>query len=926
MKRLMMLGCLIAAGSALGDPITLTLDESNSGTTFDWSVKENYKNAPRNPAAGDTVVIPDSMVAKLDSTDTTSWDLVSSLKCVTPSDGASFSVLVASGSATLGCAISWYPSSASSSHGKLVKLGAGDLVLARTDDSFLTGPGPSYNFSSIYYNYRVNFDIQGGAVKLPTGEEKWPAYYLGDVNLGADGTLYIANWNDGADDKETHVRGLTGSGTIRSDTPSVRKKLVYQGYAGVTNEFAGAFHGKVWLNCYGRLNYRGTSPNQNTDATRVQEDGYLGFESTSLFGSGNLGGKGTMRYLGTGTATLLKGVWLTDSFTLDAGASGKISLQDKISAGDVKLLSFTFAGDSAIPSVFSSVVYHDTARKDAVVHLVKRGTGIWELRNNANSNLSGGIDVENGILRFDTIAEQGKQSALGDSTRLYSNVVAAVNAKYAVPWAFLLGGDGTEGFLEYDGTTTAYCSTRPFAIRSTGGVNASQAAAATLSLSGFSAAGAGAQTLVLGGTNTTENIAANISAHTYSADGQGTLGVEKRGPGTWRLRGEQSFSGPLDVKDGTLVVENATAFRFFRFYIKENAFSACTNNTADGYYANMIQDDCIRWKNESGKYWGTNEFCAVQLSRFHLLDANGALAVSNCTMTVRTFPWTSTEGLLPENTFTFSGGNLPDSLYLGNNQDPQNIFLPQDSPSGYRAAIRFSKYLKLDDPSTWGCITVRVPDDAPEIYGYDIRMYKAEFATPFDELTGRALVSWEVHGSVDGANWEKLHELNSFKIWGGSTGSTATYWAYDQTNATSFTASHANGKFYQFSRTRPTGGASANALGNVSRVSVASGAVLDVRGAPLTLNNTTVRIGAGGMGELKNVAFGANGTLELDGLVPGVSSQFIPANLSGATGLGNLSRWALDARDTNGKHRRGAVTVTASGILYCDAGLMVIVR
>ena len=201
MKRLMMLGCLIAAGAALGDSITLTLDESNSGTTFDWSVKESYKNAPRDPAAGDTVVIPDNMVAKLDSTDTTSWDLVSSLKCVTPSDGASFSVLVASGSATLGCAISWYPSLASSSHGKLVKLGAGDLVLARADDSFLTGPGPSYNASSIYYNYRVNFDIQGGAVKLPTGEEKLPAYYLGDVNLGADGTLYIANWNDGADDK-----------------------------------------------------------------------------------------------------------------------------------------------------------------------------------------------------------------------------------------------------------------------------------------------------------------------------------------------------------------------------------------------------------------------------------------------------------------------------------------------------------------------------------------------------------------------------------------------------------------------------------------------------------------------------------------------------------------------------------------------------
>ena len=114
---------VLFAFSAHGEALTFTLDDALSGQTFDWSAQSSYKNALRAPAADDTVVIPANMTALLDSSDTTSWALVSSLQRVTPSDGATFSMSVASGSATLGCQVSWEPSAADPAHGKLVKTG-----------------------------------------------------------------------------------------------------------------------------------------------------------------------------------------------------------------------------------------------------------------------------------------------------------------------------------------------------------------------------------------------------------------------------------------------------------------------------------------------------------------------------------------------------------------------------------------------------------------------------------------------------------------------------------------------------------------------------------------------------------------------------------------------------------------------------------
>ena len=906
---------LVGASRAVAD--TLTLKSGLTGD-IDWTAQASYADATHAPTAGDTVVIPAGMTATLKDSDAASWSLVSSLERVTPEDGAIFAVDVAAAEPkTLGCQISYYSQAVGSGRGKLLKTGTGTLLLART-----LSLSPS---TGTFYDYQVNFDVQKGAVKLPDGLTTAVNAYLGNLNVGADGVFCPVNWKSGSADRSTYVCALTGSGRIVSENPN-REKLCYNGETGKTGTFDGTFEGKVWVCYYGSIDVTQPHPKLKTDATRIYNGATLGFTAASVFGaSGNVGGKGTARYIGSSNITVTAGMWLTDAFCVDGGPRGGATWTGGWSVGSDFLMSLTLSGTGSVTSVLSGPMVVGSSYPNAVEHLIKRGSTTWRKVENGSDKFNGAVDVEEGDLEFTSLAERGTLCALGYSTALYSNVanVAVANAsKYAVPWAFLLGGDGTEGFLDYVGAKDGICSTRPFAVRSTGGIKSDAAAGVSLDVAQFSAACAGEKTLVLGGENTEDNVARAISDHDHSADGKGVLGVEKRGSGKWCLRGEQTFTGPLVVKEGTLELDNlpvGSPYRYYRFYIKENAFSACTNNTADGYYANMINDDCIRWKNEghSASYWGTNEFCGVCFKRLHFYDANGNLVVSNLTAASAATPPVARN--LGEGRYAFVGDNLPDTLPSGN-QAVANLFLATNSQ--YRGVMRFSKYLKLDDPMTWGCLELRVPDGTPEICGYDLLQYIAQYQSPFAELSGRGIVSWEVHGSADGVTYEKIHEVNSFKFWGGKNGDVPSYWAFDQTNATSFTYSHANGRFYHFSRTTSsTAGATVNPLAQVESVSVLPGATLKVRGAPLELSR--LKVDKPGTGRFRNVAFAETGTLFVTADADD-EDLFYPIDFEGTTGAANLADWSVNV---NGTLKTGwTVSVVEGGVKCARPGCLLIVR
>ena len=893
--------------SAYGEASTFILNNSLSEKDIDWTVKESYVGAARPPAEDDTVVIPAGMVAKLSGADEESWALVSSLKRVTPEDGSKFTVDVPSGEAALGCRISWHAENVEPSalKGQLVKTGSGALLLQRRDDDFFLD-------GDYRLDYCVNFDVQAGAVKFPTGEEDAKHYAAGSVNIAKGAEFYVPNWDSGVKDKILRLRGVSGYGTFVS-VNRVRERIYYSALPGYGKSiFYGAFKGKIFVTYYTDFEYLGESPELSTDATRVAGNAILSL--AHRIPTGNNGGLGTVKYVGDDPTSYdpFK-IYLNDCFTFDSGTAGGVRLEVSIGAQD-KFLNLTLAGENSTSnsSLTGAIKYTKEEYRNSILHLVKKGSGAWRLCHDRNSEFNGGVDVENGTLMFETIAEAGEVSSLGFSTNLYSSVpeltkvMPSTRNEYRVPWAFLLGGDGTEGMMEYVGESAAKCSTRPFAVRSVGGVkNEAVHFDHTLSLSGFSAAGYGNKTLVLGGTNTGANVASEISNRQYSKDRKGVLGVEKRDAGTWILSGEQSFSGPLEVKEGTLIVDNIPAqapFRYFRFYIKENAASACVNNTADGYYAEVKDKD-----EKYNKYY-TN---AVNLARLHLYDQNGNLAVSNCAMSSE---WPMEDVLLPENTVTYTGANLPSVIEVS----LANAFIPTNSEDRC-SLIRFSKQPTLADKSTWGCFAFRVPDDAPEVYGYDLRVDNGFY--PFKNYSGRSIVSWEIHGSADGVNYEKLHEINSFKVWGGERGTSDNYWAYDQTNAVNFASSHADGRFFAFSKTRSAKTAPASdMLGNVSYVSVEPGAVLDVRGDSLEVD--FIKVGAEGMGQLKNVKFAESGQIEFASSPK--NEMLIPADLSDTVNAGNLSKWkvVMDGESCPS----GRLSVTDSGIVYRIPGLVISVR
>lgn len=900
---------LAAVGTLRADTLTLKSDLTGD---INWTAQTSYAGATRAPAANDTVVIPAGMTATLKDSDAASWSLVSSLARVTPEDGAEFVVDVATGESTLGCQVSWYPMDRTLERGRLVKTGAGTLYLNRT---------PSLVNDTVYYDYGVNFEVRAGSVKLPDNVNK--TFYVGDVNLDANTFFYLPNWGTGTKDLGMlRCRDISGSGTFII-TNTNRQKFGYDGYNGQTGTFAGAFSGNIWGTFSGNVNLTGKFENTAARTTRVDSNARVGFASMGLFGWGDVGGMGTFCYIGKEPLNFNRGLYLRYPTVFDSGVlgTGAVTLSAELNPDYSGILNFVFSGDSENEAVFNGGVSENTA----ALQWTKRGSGTWRMKNGGSKgNFHGSVSVEDGTLRFETIAEKGVQSSLGDATRLYSNSVYTTLdvESYRVPWAFLLGGADTEGILEYVGTASATCTTRPFAIRSVGGVSAESSGETTLTLAGFSAAGDGVKTLVLEGSNEKNNVARDITDNDYSIDQKGVLGVEKRGAGKWRLQGEQSFSGPLVVKEGSLEVDNypeGTPFRYYRFYIKENAFSACTNNTAGGYYANMMNDDCIRWKNEekNPSYWGTNELCAVCFKRLHFYDSNGALVVSNLTRTTAGSNPAS-GAALGEAQFAFVGENLPDQLPSGD-QNIQNLFL--ESYSNDRGVVRFSKYLKLDDPKTWGCIELRVPDNTPTICGYDLLQYRAPYRSPFLELSGRAPVSWEVHGSADGVTYEKLHEVNSFKFWGGSDGNTASYWTYDQTNASWYAWSHVPDKFYHFAHTATsTSGATVNPLAQVASVSVLPGATLKVRGAPLALSK--FKLDKAGTGRLQNVAFASTGTLFVT-VEKGEDDLFFPVDFEGTKDSGNIANWSVNV---NGVTRRGwSATVVAGGIRCMRPGCVLIV-
>lgn len=274
---------------------------------------------------------------------------------------------------------------------------------------------------------------------------------------------------------------------------------------------------------------------------------------------GNYGG--LLRYIGDGETTD-KGFLISyspDSLTryaaIDACANGGLSIGGGIALTESKMHQFYLTGSNAAPCEVTGPLVNSG---DYTFHLSKFGTGQWNLRHNDATTWSGALTVGEGTLGFDTVAEKGTVSALGTAMRTQSSYAGAYNEAKDVPWAVKIE-DGAA--LEYLGTTNCAAATRPIVVTGTGTVKNN--GGGYLRLAGFSVlSDATDSTLVLGGTNTLDNVADDLS------DGHaGKLSVVKEDVGTWRLGTNCTFTGALDVKAGKLVMGNLL-YRYYRWVIK----------------------------------------------------------------------------------------------------------------------------------------------------------------------------------------------------------------------------------------------------------------------------------------------------------------------------------------------------------------------
>jgi fibronectin-binding autotransporter adhesin len=280
---------------------------------------------------------------------------------------------------------------------------------------------------------------------------------------------------------------------------------------------------------------------------------------------------GTFQYLGTGETTD-KNFALYPSANravIDGGLNGGVTFSGAWSSSGGRLVRLALTGTNAAPCVFSGTFSEQTLNgTNYSTYLAKEGPGTWILKHNAGRANRGVIDVRNGTLQFESIAEAGAVCSLGKSDLLFADVINWNTNGFGVPYAFSLGTASTVGTLEYIGTNNGACSTRKLVLQGNGRLKSDSAA---LTLSGdIQALTAGATTLYLAGAAT--NTLGPVS------DGAGTVGLTKEGAGTWKLSTTNTFSGPLEVKAGQLTLDKR-GYSYYRFNLLQRNYGIAGGDT-----------------------------------------------------------------------------------------------------------------------------------------------------------------------------------------------------------------------------------------------------------------------------------------------------------------------------------------------------------
>ena len=890
-------------GALFADKYELKLELSGSDS-IDWSDAASYAGSHSSgPSSIDTVYIPDGMTVKV-TAGTDSWTSLNELNRLVPGDKAVLEVNVPAsfeGIAELKTPVSDYDISKATHTGKLIKTGEGTLELMCYRKIVKASNG-------YVYDYYVNIDVAEGCLKLCTkGTEHEERLNYGNLYVEKDARLELCKVG------YTQTPGLSGEGFVHLD--NTEEQHLYIDGAGTTC-YSGWMTGPVRIDIVdGRHDI--TCPTNTINTICLNSDAVCGYTKMGMsgqissLGTGNfnIGASSGILYLGKENETSNKPLWLGQNAFVDGGEHGGLTLSGKLAYSGVSTMRIvTLCGsNSENPCIITGTFPVETTKEDkTVIYIKKKGSGIWQFAGGGTVNRSslGVIDVMEGTLQFDSIAEKGKLCSLGYATNLFeATTTLTYETAKPVDYAFVLGGENTEGTMQYMGDKIAKCTTRPIAIRSKGGFVSDSAC---YWLDNVYALGNGEKTLALSGTSDHGNMATRLS---NGKDG-GVLNVEKRGSGAWTLWGTNTFTGSVVSKGGRMSILNPEKrYTWFRFTVKENGYG-CPNDIYDTTYS-VVDKNGNPSVSDSEKGY-------LQICELSVYDADGNNLVKGLKMNDDNFKLTPKNGYAGLNPGYVaygrtSGCGLQGSRAGGNFRGFDNLFDgTADVLSGNFACAKNTGML-LNDEDTWVPIVFRLPEGETRI-AVAMDVLSGRNKTGAGSYNGRNLISFRFEGSTDGLNWDilfddkdRLEVAEEYPRW------------YSDLTSKSFGVRKGAG--FAFNEISPSEVFHSHAF---TCVGASNGGVIDIVGNPYTVSGLVVDASASA-GAISNVAFAAEGKVYVENVADmNADSISLPGDYSHLDGVENLSKWELPVEGESCVSR--ILTVENGKLCLRKRGLRVIFR
>ena len=948
MKKPLILTVAVGVSAAFGADFTFVPTAADA----DWTVASNYQDGDGQPAASvpgadDVVTIPAASY-EIDCSTTAglaNFNAISGFRRIFPTQGAKLVITVPSDQPplTLGCAVT---ASDGQNHTRndyceIVKKGAGELRLS---------PNGKYMISDAVVDYFSDFTVAEGVLKLPQGTVTGPATVgrarYGNLSISNNATLFTPNGT------RFYCQTLRGEGTLTNDcTGATYSHFVSSKEPSV---FAGRLTGKTgswWID--GHLVLTGTNstlqasmePQSNGETFTSKHQGYfscvkLGYNANvpssigssttiTLFSGAGFELIGSEKQETTKQINVYNGQGLTKHAFIDAGAFGGATFRGQIvnqydQNQKPNVASFVLMGSNTEECVIAGDATPDTSDLHNPIFFTKRGTGTWRFADGALARGTGGLAIEEGTLRFDSIADIGTSCSLGLATALTSNYWGAVAQGLFVPYAHALGADGKEPTFEFVGTASSASHDRATVLKGSGGrLRSASANNSAIVMNGFSALGTGDRTLTLDGETKADGVGNVASGIT---DGEGTVHVVKEGSGEWTLAGEQSFHGALTVKEGTLCVRQDSpdgVYTWFRLTFKKTLGNSWLYLRAIG----LFDDDGVRqnlflnykpWPDGFAGYPEAEGKIGLCYHDYLRMEP-GSVCYGNSFL--RKYQ-------ADRELYTLF--NEYGSTVSGTNGAPYAIELYSDT-SGNKLFMN-----STDDPSRFVQIVMRLTNGTHEVTHYDFEHYYT-----YEKGSSYLPEYWDLEGSVDGVTWDMLdqhHHLdttlleaaptqadswicNETKFSGGGDGNT-----YDKRNTNTVNKA---GKDWEWAWPirghRDGSDVKPPVLQNAASIAVLPGATLKLADGsqPVTLKRLAVDASAtGGAGRIEGFALDASTTLFVTGAGSAADIE-LPLAFVNCTGLEDLGDWTVSV---NG-HVGGRFVELRDGKLHLlKKGLMIIVR